>query len=50
MEIHFDLKPWSLTPEKDRFIVIFRLREHKINPDEMSEDQNQPWDVDAGPQ
>lgn len=50
MEINLYLKPWSQTLEKGRFIVIFRLREHEIKPDEVSEDQKQPWDVEAGPQ
>lgn len=48
-EINLGLKPWSQTLEKDRFIAIFRLREHKMKPDEVSQDQKQPWDVEAGP-
>lgn len=50
MELNLDLKPWSQTLEKDRFIVIVRLREHKFRPDEVSQDQKQPWDIEAGPQ
>lgn len=50
MKINLDLKPRSQTLEKDRFIVIFRLREQKYKPDEVSQDQKQPWVVEAGPQ
>lgn len=50
MKINLDLKPRSQTLEKDRFIVIFRLREQKYKPDEVSQDQKQPWVVEADPQ
>lgn len=50
MKINLDLKPRSQTLEKDRFIAIFRLREQKYKPDEVSQDQKQPWVVEAGPQ
>lgn len=50
MEINLDLKPWSQTLKKDSIVAIFRLREHRIKPDEVSQDQKQPWDLQAGPQ
>lgn len=50
MEIILDLKLQSQILEKDRFTVIFRLREQKLKPDQVSQDQKQPWDVEAAPQ